>query len=199
MTLYSYVVRWDHGFAPNPFYGVCTLATCKPGIRKHAKIGDWVLGTGSAGRKMADRAVFLMRVESDMTFGEYWTEYPLKRAVLNGGMKVRFGDNIYHRNKKTGVWIQEDSRHSQHGAVVNEVNLKRDTGTTDRVLLSTDFVYWGDKAPKMPAGLAKFHIGHPSYEKFTDIEAAPLLAWVKLMNQSGRIGDPIDWVDAHKW
>ncbi|MEQ1955206.1 hypothetical protein [Mesorhizobium sp. CN2-181] len=199
MTLYSYVVRWDHGSAPNPFYGVCSLATCKPGIRKHAKLGDWVLGTGSAERKMADHAVFLMRVESDTTFDEYWTGFPLKRAVLNGGMKVRFGDNIYHRNKKTGAWIQEDSRHSQHGAVVNETNLKRDTGTTDRVLLSTEFVYWGDQAPKMPAGLAKFHIGQPSYKKFTDADAAPLLTWVGTLNQSGRVGDPIDWIDAHKW
>jgi hypothetical protein len=32
--LYSYVVRWDHGFAPNPFYETCTVATCKPYIAK---------------------------------------------------------------------------------------------------------------------------------------------------------------------
>src|SRR5712671_5339411 len=34
MRLYSYVVARDFGFAPNPFFGVCTLATCKPDIRK---------------------------------------------------------------------------------------------------------------------------------------------------------------------
>lgn len=34
MTLYSYVVAHDFGFAPNPFDGLCTLATCKPDIRK---------------------------------------------------------------------------------------------------------------------------------------------------------------------
>lgn len=33
-VLFSYIVRWDHGFAPNPFHGICSLATCKPGIRK---------------------------------------------------------------------------------------------------------------------------------------------------------------------
>src|SRR5882762_6472831 len=48
VRLYSYVVARDFGFAPNPFYGFCTLATCKPRIRAHACVGDWVLGTGSA-------------------------------------------------------------------------------------------------------------------------------------------------------
>ena len=39
--IYSYVVRYDSGFAPNPFYGYCTLATCKPDIRGR---GGWRLG-----------------------------------------------------------------------------------------------------------------------------------------------------------
>ena len=47
MRLHSYVVARDYGFAPNPFFGVCTLATCKPKIRSAAKLGDWVMGTGS--------------------------------------------------------------------------------------------------------------------------------------------------------
>jgi hypothetical protein len=40
--IYSYVVRYDSGFAPNPFYGYCTLATCKPDIRRGAEVGDLV-------------------------------------------------------------------------------------------------------------------------------------------------------------
>lgn len=39
-TLYSYVIRQDSGFAPNPYYGVLTLACCKPRIRK--EIGESV-------------------------------------------------------------------------------------------------------------------------------------------------------------
>jgi len=42
-SLYSYVVRYDSGFAPNPFGGYCTLATCKPEIRKTAQLGDWLV------------------------------------------------------------------------------------------------------------------------------------------------------------
>jgi hypothetical protein len=47
MRLFSYVVARDYGFAPNPFHRHCTLATCKPGIRARAAVGDWVIGTGA--------------------------------------------------------------------------------------------------------------------------------------------------------
>ena len=49
MRLYVYVVTHDNGFAPNPFHGFCTLATCKAPVRERAEIGDWVLGVGSRG------------------------------------------------------------------------------------------------------------------------------------------------------
>lgn len=31
-----YVIPFDSGFAPNPFHGICTLATCKPKVRLSA-------------------------------------------------------------------------------------------------------------------------------------------------------------------
>lgn len=40
MKLFSYVVAREYGFAPNPFFGWCTLATCKPKIRVTAEVGD---------------------------------------------------------------------------------------------------------------------------------------------------------------
>src|SRR5690606_133759 len=112
-------------------------------------------------RGYADRVVFLMRVDEITTFDAYWRDpaFLRKHPVLNGSFKVRFGDNIYHRDHPGSPWIQADSRHSQDGAVANLKNLKRDTGTTDRVLLSHHFSYWGDRAPVMPAKFAKFHIG----------------------------------------
>src|SRR5262249_55154673 len=47
-TLFSYCIPYDFGSAPNPFWGLCTLAICKPDIRRTANVGDWVVGTGSA-------------------------------------------------------------------------------------------------------------------------------------------------------
>ncbi|MBC6697349.1 Nmad2 family putative nucleotide modification protein [Hymenobacter puniceus] len=54
MALYSYVLRFDTGDAPNPYGGVCTLAVCKPAIRRTAQIGDWILGTGSKNSPVGD-------------------------------------------------------------------------------------------------------------------------------------------------
>lgn len=41
---FSYILTRDYGFAPNPFNGTCTLATCKPKIRATANVanGLWV-------------------------------------------------------------------------------------------------------------------------------------------------------------
>ena len=60
--LYSYIIARDYGFAPNPFYGFCTLATCKPNIRKSASVGDWVIGTGTKKKNRDGHLVFAMRV-----------------------------------------------------------------------------------------------------------------------------------------
>jgi hypothetical protein len=46
-TLRSYVITSDTGFAPNVTGGYCTLATCKPRIRRNADVGEWILGTPS--------------------------------------------------------------------------------------------------------------------------------------------------------
>jgi hypothetical protein len=62
MRYFSYVVARDYGFAPNPFLGICTLATCKPDIRKAAGVGDWIFGTGSAKWKLTGHLVFAMNV-----------------------------------------------------------------------------------------------------------------------------------------
>jgi len=196
MRLFTYVTRWDHGFAPNPFHGFCTLATCKPAIRKTAVEGDWILGTGSAKRGYAKRAIFLMRVGEILPFDAYWRDrrFFSKRPVLSGSYKLRFGDNIYHRDLPGGPWIQEDSRHSKDHAEPNEINLKRDTGTTDRVLISDEFTYWGDRAPAIPPELARFCTSRRGYTyAFSELEIVAFLDWVSSLNQQGRIGDPVEW------
>ncbi len=44
MRIYAYILKVDSGFAPNPFHGWCTLACCKPAIRRKARPGDWIVG-----------------------------------------------------------------------------------------------------------------------------------------------------------
>lgn len=146
---YSYIVKRDYGFAPNPFNGVLTLATCKPLIRKGADVGDFVIGVTP--KSLGNKLLYMMRVSEVLTFDKYWEDkrFSCKRPVMNGSLKVMYGDNIYHHDK-TGRWIQEDSHHSLPNGVLNEENLNRDTRTTDKVLISTEFFYFGNRAIDVP-------------------------------------------------
>jgi hypothetical protein len=150
MRLFSYVVARDYGFAPNPSYGWCTLATCKPRIRAYAAIGDWVIGTGAKKKYgLVGHLIFAMNVEETCDFDAYWNDprFSFKKPVLNGSLKQIYGDNIYHR--VGGRWKQEDSHHSYVGGRPNPHNIARDT-SANRVLISSRFVYFGGRAPAIP-------------------------------------------------
>jgi hypothetical protein len=99
VILFSYVVARDYGFAPNPFFGACTLATCKPNIRRAAKVDDWIVGTGSAVNNKVGMIVYAMRVTEIITFNQYWNDprFQRKKPKLNGSKKQAFGDNILNR------------------------------------------------------------------------------------------------------
>lgn len=127
--IFIYPIARDFGFAPNPFHGVCTLATCKPRIRKAAAPGDWVVGMGGTKLKATGRCIFAMRVEKCLSFNEYWSdpEYIRKRPIRNGSRKTMVGDNIYHRIPADGVWQQADSHHSLPDGKPNISNIRTDT------------------------------------------------------------------------
>src|SRR5262245_20483597 len=139
MRIYTYVVRYDFGFAPNPFYGHCTLATCQAPIRRTAQIGDWVIGTGAkTSNKLSGRLVYAMCVSETLTYDQYWNDprFRTKRPVVGGSLKQMYGDNIYHR--ADGRWVQADSRHSRPGGRKHADNAKSDL-RADRVLIADRF------------------------------------------------------------
>lgn len=151
MKFYSYVISRDYGFAPNPYFGYCTLATCKQRIRKKAQIGDWIAAYGSAEMAIRQRLVMLMHVEEILTFDEYWADcrFMCKRPVFNRGMMHMYGDNIYHHIGDN--WMQAPSHHSNIDGSINYLNLYRDTNTTDRVLIATEYYYFGNNAINIPS------------------------------------------------
>lgn len=151
--VFLYVVARDFGFAPNPFHGVCTLATCKPRIRKHAELGDWIVGLGGSANQAVGRCIFTMQVSEVSTFDSYWHDHRFlaKRPVRNGSRVMLLGDNIYHRDSQ-GRWMQADSHHSHSDGTPNHHNLEHDT-RVDRVLISRNFVYWGQSATRLPAAV----------------------------------------------
>jgi hypothetical protein len=147
----------DYGFAPNPFHGACTLATCKPKLRGSAEIGDLVVACGAKANKLIRRIICVMRVDEKLSFTEYWNDprFQKKKADFNGSRARAYGDNIYHKDA-VGTWVQEKSHHSFKDGSTNFSNLNTDT-RKDAVLISHDFVYWGGEGPMVPAELSNFH------------------------------------------
>ncbi|MGA3954160.1 hypothetical protein ACI2TT_25440 [Ralstonia nicotianae] len=201
--IYSYVVRYDSGFAPNPFYGNCTLATCKPDIRRGAKIGDWVVGSGSNDRSVrrGGHLVYAMRVTETITFDEYGADprFEAKKPFRNGSRKQSCGDNIYFRADPEAPWQQRDSFHSRFDGSLNPDHVRRDTGV-NRVLVSNDFVYFGGEGPVFPAGLTDQQ-GRPlcktgrGLSAFDDSQLiVKLEQWIRSFREIGYRGAPFEWL-----
>ena len=196
--MHSYVVARDYGFAPNPFFGFCTLATCKPKIRESAEVGDWVVGTGSKTAGRDGHIVYAMRVTEALTFNQYWRDprFREKRPSLRGSTKQAFGDNIYHRDRE-GRWRQEDSHHSLPNGSPNRANISHDT-QTNRVLISDHYVYWGGSGPLIPKRLRNFagtdlcgKRGHKN--AFPAEMVAAFVKWIEGIGESGFTGQPREW------
>lgn len=179
---FLYVVDRDFGFAPNPFHGICSLATCKPRIRQSALNGDWVFGLGGKKLKATGRCVFAMKVTEKITFNEYWESqfFRDKKPVRNGSKRMVVGDNIYYKNPETNIWSQAYSHHSHSDGSLNEYNRDRDTKSSN-VLLSKHFYYFGSAAPLIPQDILtdlnyKNGVGHKKY----DLDATGgLIPWLE--------------------
>ncbi|MBN9286091.1 MULTISPECIES: hypothetical protein [unclassified Flavobacterium] len=151
MNIYAYKITRDYGFAPNPFGEYCTLACCKPHLRRKASVGDWIIGTGAVENGLLYHIIFLMKVTEKITFQEYWEDprFNNKKPVINGSLKQLHGDNIYFKDKNND-WHQLDSHHSGYEGELNEKNKKQDL-SGKYVLISTEFSYFGNKAWRVPS------------------------------------------------
>lgn len=197
--VYFYVVARDFGFAPNPFHGMCTLATCKPTIRRTARVGDWIVGMGGTKLKAVGRCIYAMQVTDAMSFEKYWDgpEFRAKRPVRNGSRKTIIGDNIYHRVPSSKKWTQEDSHHSKMDGSPDPHNIKHDT-QTNRVLISDHFYYFGKTAPLVPKEILddlgfRNGIGH---RVFSMQDTKPFFSWLgtSFGNQVSLVlGDPFQF------
>ena len=191
MYLYSYVITRDYGFAPNPFWNICSLATCKPQIRERALMGDWVAGFGGANTSISHKMVFLMRVDEICTFDEYWEDprFLVKRPRFDGNYQQCYGDNIYHHIGNE--WMQENSHHSYVDGI-NQNNLLHDT-RIDRVLLSFYYWYFGENAIELPEEFAEAIAAGRPYKKLPDNICANIVNWVGCHYEMGQQGLPYKW------
>lgn len=198
MHLFSYVVARDYGFAPNPFFGICTLATCKPKIRRAATVGDWVIGTGSKVQERKGFLVFVMCVSEAMRFNEYWSDprFLRKRPNLKGSVKQAFGDNIYFKDEN-GRWHQQDSHHSCPGGKSNPHNIRRDT-SANRVLIGSKYAYWGGRGPKIPGEFRDYNgvdicSGRGYKNRFPTDLVEDFIQWFHSLDIHGFQSEPLDW------
>lgn len=189
--LYTYVVARDYGFAPNPFYGMCTLATCKPDIRRTALIGDIIVGVGRAPNN--HRLVYWMRVSDAITYDDYWfsERYKCKKPMMQGSLKQAYGDNIYHSDGNGG-WIQAQSHHSFEDGTPNQLNIDSDTKTT-RMLIGVEFAYWGGDGPVIPSKLRDMCGGRGHRCRFTISRRDKFLNWLSTLGDRGCQGLPGKW------
>lgn len=190
-----YVVDRDFGFAPNPFHSLCTLATCKPIIRRVARETDWIIGMGGSRLNATGRCIFAMKVSRSLTFDEYWSNplYRDKKPVRNGSKKMMVGDNIYHR--AAGRWQQLNSHHSYSDGSPNLHNVTNDT-RTNAVLVSDYFFYFGSTAIEIPPAILSemnYKNGR-NHRTFRLADAHPIISFIETnFSPNKLLGDPFDF------
>jgi hypothetical protein len=193
MNIYIYVLKVDSGFAPNPFYGYCTLACCKPNIRKVSNEGDWVIGITPRNRGLGNQIAYAMEIDEKLSFTQYWSDprFKNKRPVWAPGHPEieRCGDNCYEPLGND----QFQSIPSHH--CENKDNKEKDLGGI-YVLVGKHFIYFGSHAIQVPSELSfvldlfkESGIGHRT---FNNKDAEKILPFLESLPQ-GIHGRPQNW------
>jgi hypothetical protein len=186
-TLYSYVVKTDKGFAPNPFGGYCTLAACTPnhqGIK--AEPGDWIMGNSD--KAHGQRLVHAMRVSEVLEFDDYFRDprFAAKKPRPRGDWRNRCGDNIYVKDENGDYRQALAYCHTEPG------RLKQDT-RHPRVFISDHFFYFGETASDIPAEFGSLIRDRQGCRKDHDPEVvADFIAWLERTYRPGMLGLPRD-------
>lgn len=189
--LFTYTIPVDDGAAPNPFRGMCSLAICKPGIRRVAKEGDWIAGLGSVNAprgKLSGCLVYAMRVEEVLSLEEYDrhapARWPHRIPNLNSAdLSERLGDCIY--DYSSGAPRQRPSVHGKK-------NIETDLSGKN-VLISRDFYYFGSRAVELPKNLRS--ICHQTQGHRSDSNASYFDAFVTWLRRDFAPGQMHGWPD----
>lgn len=149
MKIYAYIMTHDYGFAPNPYHGFLTLATCKPQIRrsKNLHLGDWIIGISSKHNLGRDRLLYAAKIDEIVPLKNYSTngKFDVKKP---GKTKIdKCGDNIYYLDINKN-WQQMPNGY--HGGNEQERDL-----SGENVLIANEFWYFGEKAPVISSDLQK--------------------------------------------
>ena len=178
VALWTYCLPYDNGAAPNPYWGVCTLAICKPVIRRDAQVGDWVVGTGSKNSPIGDvsgSVVYAMRISAKVSMAEYdvlsRTQLPNKIPVWNHkDRRRRLGDSIYD--------FESDPPAQRPGVHLAD-NRATDLGG-QYVLLSDHFYYFGDHPIQLHDDLLPIVRQGPGHKSVSNaLDVGRFVQWIE--------------------
>lgn len=177
MKTYAYMIPIDDGAAPNPYGGVCTLAICKPNIRKIAQEGDWLVGftrNETQTKKTPLCMVYAMRVTQVMSMEAYdrYTQAFLSIKVpdiKSNQIEKQMGDSVYDFSGESVTL-----RDGVHSRCTKEMDLEG-----KNVLLSEHFYYVGEEAKNYPFGLNQELDYHKDYIVLTKEEETHFFDWLK--------------------
>lgn len=194
--IYSYVLRYDDGAAPNPFWGMCTLTICKPSIRRTAQVGDWVVGLGSKRAKSNDgkfhdfsgRIVYAMKISQIMPLLEYdsFCKKYLPNKIPDWSntrdWRLRMGDCIYD--------FSEGKIPQLRDSVHKVWNIKKDLSGIN-ALISDHFYYFGEDPILLPLELSKIVFQNQGHRKFDDINLySKLESWLSQFEKNKVYANP---------
>ncbi len=192
MRLFSYIVSHDTGFAPNPFWGFCTLGCCKPVIRRVAQKGDWIAGISP--KSLGHNLVYAMQITEDpLSFADYFQadRFECKKPDYRKRDTIKLrGDNIYMPSGK-GEYKHLRSRHSLATGAGDVVKKRRDLSGR-YVLISYQFYYWGRDAIALPAHLKILIASRGHKSRF---DSTIMRKFLSLLDgfDTGLLGTPSDW------
>ncbi|MCY3689978.1 MAG: hypothetical protein OXG90_13505 [Gammaproteobacteria bacterium] len=203
MRLFSYKLTVDTGFAPNPFGETLTLATCKPGIRKSKRKGDWIAGFTS--KKLngdsvgSERLIYLMKVGEKLLFRDYFFDERFQDKIPNmsaKGAQAKAGDNIY-KPKRENALVAADFEQLDNPNHPPPHNKDADL-SGKLVLIADEFYYFGkdalelpgDVRPKVPSKMSRY--GDLTHDR---AKAEKFIEYIREHHKPGRIGCPHCWPD----
>lgn len=190
MKLFSYIVTHDTGFSPNPFWGYCTLADCKPAIRRTAEFGDWIVGLSPKAR--GNRVVFAMEVDEILDYASYHSDARFANKIPDYSRAEviwKAGDNIY-KPLPNGGSQQLRSIHSNDDEE-NPETKAHDLGGVN-VLVARKFHYFGVSGPKLPSHLDKLKVGRAHKNRFSQEIIRDFLGFISSYPQ-GVSAPPTKW------
>jgi hypothetical protein len=190
MKLHSYVMTHDTGFSPNPFWGCCTLANCKPAIRRTAKVGDWVVGLSP--KAHGNRLIYAMQVEEIAPYDKYYRDSRFAAKIPDysiGKVVYKCGDNIY-KPLPNGYFQQLQSMHS-NGAKEDHKKKAHDLGGKN-VLISKTFYYFGSSPLDLPVSLNDLKVGRAHKNRFSPDIVSAFITFI-FCQRAGVNAPPASW------